>query len=56
MKRRIAAVLIECFVLDEVRRLLDGTRPCWESDLGMSRERYLCHAGSGSETSKPALC
>jgi hypothetical protein len=37
------ADLIEFFGEDAIRRLLDGTRPGWESDLRMSRERHLCH-------------
>jgi hypothetical protein len=55
LKRRIAADLIEFFGLDVIRRLLDGTRPGWESDLRMSRERHLCHchAESGREAGKP---
>ncbi len=48
LKRRIAADLIEFFGEEVVRRLLDGVRPSWESDLRMSRERHLCHVASGS--------
>jgi hypothetical protein len=48
LKRRIAADLIEFFGEDVVRRLLDGIRPDWESDLRMSRERHLCHVATGS--------
>jgi len=44
LKRRIAADLIGFFGPDIIRRLLDGIRPGWESDLRMSRERHLCHA------------
>lgn len=49
LKRRIAADLIEFFGLDVIRRLLDGIRPGWESDLRMVRQRHLhfCHVGSG---------
>jgi hypothetical protein len=43
LKRRIAADLVEFFGPEVIRRLLDGTRPGWESDLRMSRERHLCH-------------
>jgi hypothetical protein len=39
LRRRIAADLIEFFGEDVIRRLLDGTRPEWESDLRMARER-----------------
>ena len=48
LKRRIAADLIEFFGLDIIRRLLDGVRPGWESDLRQTRERHLClcHASS----------
>ena len=42
LRRRIANDLIEFFGLDIIRRLLDGMRPGWESDLRMSRERHLC--------------
>jgi hypothetical protein len=47
LKRRIAADLIEFFGSDVIRRLLDGIRPGWESDLRMVRQRHLCHVGSG---------
>ena len=46
LKRRIAADLVEFFGEDVIRRLLDGTRPGWESDLRMSRER--CHPHEGA--------
>ncbi len=49
LKRRIAADLIEFFGEDVIHRLLDGTRPGWESDLRMSRERHACHLSTGSE-------
>jgi len=54
LKRRIAADLIEFFGPEVIRRLLNGTRPGWESDLRMSRERHLCHchAESGREAGK----
>lgn len=39
LKRRIAADLMEFFGEDVIRRLLDGIRPGWESDLRSSRER-----------------
>ncbi len=50
LKRRIAADLVEFFGEDVIRRLLDGTRPGWESDLRMSRERHACHVTSASDT------
>lgn len=49
LKRRIAADLVEFFGEDVIRRLLDGTRPGWESDLRMSRERHACHVASDSD-------
>ena len=39
LKRRIAADLIEYFGEDVIRRLLDGIRPEWESNLQVGRER-----------------
>ncbi|QTN34168.1 hypothetical protein HZ994_18195 [Akkermansiaceae bacterium] len=51
LKRRIASDLIEFFGEDVIRRLLDGVRPGWESDLRMSRERHLCHVARGSDAS-----
>ena len=39
LKRRIAADLIEFFGEVVIRRLLDGARPGWESDLRMARDR-----------------
>jgi DNA-directed RNA polymerase specialized sigma24 family protein len=47
LKRRIAADLIEFFGQDVVRRLLDGVRPGWESDLRQTRDRHLSHSESG---------
>jgi DNA-directed RNA polymerase specialized sigma24 family protein len=52
LKRRIASDLVEFFGKDILRRLLDGIRPGWESDLRMSRERHHCHATSGSNATK----
>ena len=49
LKRRIAADLLEFFGEEVLRRLIDGTRPGWESDLRQSRERHLCHAKAGRE-------
>ena len=58
LRRKIAADLIEFFGLDVIRRLLDGMRPGWESDLRQSRERHLClcHASSGREAAMPVPC
>ena len=42
LRRRIANDLIQFFGLDIIRRLLDGMRPGWESDLRQTRERHLC--------------
>ena len=53
LKARIAADLLEFFGPDVIRRLLDGTRPGWESDLRQTRERHLCHASAGREASWP---
>jgi hypothetical protein len=41
LKRRIAADLVAFFVEDVIRRLLDGVRPGWESDLRTVRDRHL---------------
>jgi hypothetical protein len=53
LKRRIAADLVEFFGEDVIRRLLDGTRPGWESDLRMSRERHLYLVTSSSNARTP---
>ncbi len=49
LKRRIAIDLLDFFGPDVIRRLLNGTRPGWESDLRMSRERHLCHVAISPE-------
>ena len=53
LKRRIAEDLAGFFGPDVIRRLLDGMRPGWESDLRQTRERHLhlCHtyAGAGQD-------
>jgi hypothetical protein len=54
LKRRIAADLIEWFGEDVIRRLLDGTRPGWESDLRMSRERHMCHVANAADPARVA--
>jgi hypothetical protein len=41
LKRRIAADLIAFFGEDVIRRLLDGMRPGWESDLRTVRDRHV---------------
>lgn len=41
LKRRIVGDLIEFFGEDAIRRLLDGVRPGWESDLRTVRDRHL---------------
>ncbi len=56
LKRRIAADLIEFFGQDVIRRLLDGCRPGWESDLRQSRERHLCHVSAGREAAMCVPC
>jgi DNA-directed RNA polymerase specialized sigma24 family protein len=48
LKRRIAADLVAFFGGDVIRRLLDGVRPGWESDLRTVRERHACHVASAS--------
>ena len=54
LKRRIAADLIEFFVVDVIQRLLDGVRPGWESDLRTVRDRHvsLVVANAGEPTRK----
>jgi hypothetical protein len=50
---------VEFFGPEVIRRLLDGTRPGWESDLRQTRERHLhlchCHAacGLGQDAASP---
>jgi len=60
LKRKIASDLTEFFGLDVIRRLLDGIRPGWESDLRQTRERHLhmCHvtSGAGQEAARPVPC
>jgi hypothetical protein len=48
LKRRIAADLIAFLGEDVIRRVLDGVRPGWESDLRSVRERHSCHVASAS--------
>ncbi len=56
LKRRIANDLVEYFGEDVIRRLLDGRRPGWESDLRQSRERHLCHVDAGREAAVLVPC
>jgi hypothetical protein len=42
LKRRIAADLVAFFGEDVIRRLIDGVRPGWDSDLRTARERHAC--------------
>jgi hypothetical protein len=51
LKRRIAADLIAFFGEEVIRRLLDGVRPGWESDLRTVRERHACHVANAAEPS-----
>jgi hypothetical protein len=53
LKRRIAADLIEFFGEDVIRRLLDGVRPGWESDLRTVRERHAGQFVGKPETMQP---
>jgi len=48
LKRRIAADLVAFFGEDVIRRLLDGVRPVWDSDLRTARERHACHVAHES--------
>lgn len=52
LRRRIAEDLIDYFGEDVVRRLRDGTRPGWDSDLRMSRERHFRHVANASGSTK----
>ncbi len=52
LKRRIAADLIEFFGEDVIRRLIDGARPGWESDLRTVRDRHLSLVANAAEPSR----
>ncbi len=52
LKRRIAADLIEFFGEDVIRRLLDGVRPGWESDLRTVRDRHLSLVANTADPSR----
>lgn len=62
LKRRIAADLVAFFGEDVIRRLLQGVRPGWESDLRSVRERHAGHAGhestrySGRSAERGGIC
>jgi hypothetical protein len=56
LKRRIADDIIEFFGEDVIRRLLDGIKPDWESDLRQARERHLCHVAGGSDRERIESC
>lgn len=53
LKRRIASDLIAFFGDDVIRRLLNGTRPTWESDLRAVREKHACRFEGQSKPSLP---
>jgi hypothetical protein len=53
LKRRIAADLVEFFGEDVIRRLLDGIRPEWESNLQAGRERGHRHEGVFQPLAQP---
>ena len=55
LKRRIADDLIEFFGMDVIRRLLDGIKPDWDSDLRQARERHLCQVAGGSNAKLPEI-
>ncbi|MCP5545734.1 MAG: hypothetical protein H7A49_17705 [Akkermansiaceae bacterium] len=50
LKRRIAADLVAFFGEDVIRRLLDGIRPGWQSDLRTVRERHACRSSAVRDT------
>jgi DNA-directed RNA polymerase specialized sigma24 family protein len=52
LKRRIAADLIAFFGEDVIRRLLDGVKPSWESDLRTVRDRHLSLVANAAEPSR----
>jgi hypothetical protein len=53
LKRRIAADLIAFFGEDVIRRLLDGVKPSWESDLRTVRDRHLGRFAGVPEVKQP---
>jgi hypothetical protein len=56
LKRRIAADLIVFFGEDVIRRLLDGVRPGWESDLRTVRDRHLSLVANGTDPTRNQPC
>ena len=54
LKRRIAADLVAFFGEDVIRRLLDGVRPGWESDLRTVRDRHLSLVAQATEPARTA--
>jgi hypothetical protein len=56
LKRRIAADLVEFFGEDVIRRLLNGIRPAWESDLRTVRDRHLSQVTNAADTRLPKPC
>jgi DNA-directed RNA polymerase specialized sigma24 family protein len=52
LKRRIAADLIAFFGEDVIRRLLNGVRPGWESDLRVVRDRHVRLVANAAEPSR----
>lgn len=49
LRRKIAADLVEYFGEDVIRRLLDGRKPGWDSDLRQSREKHAHLASIGRD-------
>jgi hypothetical protein len=45
----IASELIAFFGENVIRRLLDGVRPGWDSDLRTARDRHLSHVAHGAD-------
>ena len=56
LKRRIAADLMEFFGEEVIRRLLDGVKPGWESDLRTVRDRNLSHLANAVEAARKEAC
>ena len=54
LKRRIAADLVAFFGEEVIRRLLDGVKPGWESDLRMVRDRHACLAANAADPARMA--
>jgi len=56
LKRRIATDLIAFFGEDVIRRLLDGVRPGWESDLRTVRDRHVSLVANTADPSRVQPC